>query len=155
MDRNNAPGSSSSSRDRELYLSNLSNFLNSHQEPTVPGRIVQNLPEHSQDLPRSFNTGPGVHIAPAPSRNDGFPANSVAAHDAGTCGCESMNSINERLRKMARELKWDEATIEEHANNINQINRNTHPVGSEQPMTRRSAVDSQVLSQPGEFSLKL
>jgi hypothetical protein len=81
-----------------------------------------------------YETDPDQNAAATPLPRDGNVLDPFAAHDAGDCGCESLDQLRDSLKKMAArnrfELTFDQ--IEHHAEKIDASNRKKHLYSPEQ-----------------------
>ena len=118
-------------------------WVDSQQNPSEHYEEEQHSVESSDRYPRSHNpddTGASRNVGPETLWSDGDVADSLAAHDARTCGCKTLARIRASIEKTAtvNHIDFTDAQIRLHVKNIDAINRKTHLLRNEQTGTQAS-----------------
>ena len=111
--------------------------------------------DRSPNVQNPYDTQGGRNPVAAPLPKERFFVDPFAAHDAGTCGCKSLFQIEASLRNTAAEngFTLTPSQLEEHAMQIDAINRKAHLYKIEQTDTRASgSVTHSKQHQRGECS---
>jgi hypothetical protein len=64
-------------------------------------------PARYPGLQNPYDMEPDQNVTPAPLSSDGDPIDPFAAHDAGTCDCESLDQIRDSLKKTAARNRFE------------------------------------------------